>query len=704
MSLNRTISSPRPQTITQHLKENVPPFSTPNPRLISCPSTPQTPSQPSQICSDKQNRPRYRNGYVSKPQTPSYKPYSINNLGHPRQKAFVTTDFKKIQPLKHLSADQWNCLAWNSGILDASKTLRAYQIESSNVIIQRHSDLCVIAPTGMGKSLVWVLPLLAQKSGISLVIIPYTSLGHQGVARHAQTPHVKCTFLHSGGQTDEDLRNIIQGGAPRVIYSCVEMLETPSIARLLHSDAFQAQLSAVYIDEAHVVKECVTWRPGYSRIHILRKILGTAIPLVVLSATLPYRYRVALENHTGLRSDYHLINLGCYRPELSIAIVPMIHEASSFLDLSFVLPWGATVDSIPSTIIYADDLDLLTAMFWWFHARLGTMGLPHNLVDILHAGLSDAHQHVCTKDFIAGKSRILLGSDKIGAGMDFPNVQLVVQYKCRDLTLVRWEQRRGRGARRSGITALGVILVEKSMMGDDGPTTTAPRNEDPALLDLIHTHDCQIRVIDIWLENPARRPFSESRIPCSQCSNCNPSLFHNQELTWIMETPYAVKNLGNPSQQARRSTNSKAEISEVLKRLEIWRLDLWKMEWAASWPCYGPSQLITDHDLQEIAKRALTIQTIDDLYSFTSIVHWAELSQPLFSILQSIIVDVYGQSNTPVTPDTEFRPTNTSTTPFLTHDPSLPHSHTLPVPRKIHWTAPFIPETYNQQKRRRESE
>jgi superfamily II DNA or RNA helicase len=65
--------------------------------------------------------------------------------------------------------------------------LRPYQVEAANWVIARKGDLCIIAPTGSGKSLVWALPLLEQKDGISLVIVPFTSLGHQGELRRCDT-------------------------------------------------------------------------------------------------------------------------------------------------------------------------------------------------------------------------------------------------------------------------------------------------------------------------------------------------------------------------------------------------------------------------------------------------------------------------------------------------------------------------------------
>ncbi|KAF4612582.1 hypothetical protein D9613_012725 [Agrocybe pediades] len=649
-------------------------------RLQSQVSRRDTPRSP--LC-DKVNRKSYRNGYETKPKTPSYRPYTINNPGRARTKAFAFPTFPRLQKLKPLTADEWNRLAWVEGVLGEGMRLKDYQVEAANVIVSRERDLCIVAPTGSGKSLTWVLPLLAQGKGISLVVVPFTSLGFQGEQRHSKT-RIQSTFTHSGAAGPDVLERIALGGTMQIIYVCVEMLETPAFARVLYSESFQAQLSGIYIDEAHVVHESYTWRPAYTRLGHVRRIIGTSVPIICLSATFPKRYRDSLEAYAALRPSYHLINLGNHRPELSSIVARMRHDATSFLDLAFVLPSNATQESLKQAIIYCDDLEMLTAMFWWFHARLREFELPISLLDILHSGLSEDHQLLCTEDFIRGKTRILLGSDKIGAGMDFPTVSLVVQYRCRDLTLVRWEQRRGRGARRDGSTAVGVILVEKSMTGDDGDLSVlSPKTEDPALLDLIHsTSTCHIAVIDHWLENPPRQ---NSYTICEQCSNCNPNLRVDFELSWIMESAASLTT----ESITRRKPLSAEERKQVHAELVKWRYECWTRDWMEEWPSYGPDSLVSDTDVEEIANRILTVFTIEHLQSHARIVHIQDLSAPLLDALQDIRVRVCGV-NISVSEPEAFQIANLETTPART--PHIP----LPSFQTIQWAAPDGPETMRQ--------
>ncbi|KAG2154408.1 uncharacterized protein EDB93DRAFT_1067748, partial [Suillus bovinus] len=125
-------------------------------------------------------------------------------------------------------------------------------------------DVCVIAPTGQSTSLLCVLPLLVQKSGVSLVITPYTSLvstffsidmGFMVIYRHCAL-RIRSVFINAN---QKDATTLADGahGLYRVVFACVEMMESPMMAKILHADSFKAVLSAIYIDESHLVHESV---------------------------------------------------------------------------------------------------------------------------------------------------------------------------------------------------------------------------------------------------------------------------------------------------------------------------------------------------------------------------------------------------------------------------------------------------------------
>ncbi|KAF8989647.1 hypothetical protein BDQ17DRAFT_1393269 [Cyathus striatus] len=427
------------------------------------------------------NARRFQNGFLTTPKMPLYKPYVLNSSGNKYQKFFSFLSTHVISKMDSISSATWNELALQHKLLKDTEHLHKYQIDGANHIIAQLEDISI--------SLLWVLPLLAQRRGISLVIVPFTSLGMQGENQHRNSS-IKATFLSSTNSSPDILRNIAQGIGMHVVYACPEMLETPAVAQVLHSNSFQDQLSGVYIDEAHFI--------------------GSTVPLVALSATLPHQYQDSLVVYAGLRPEYHLINLGNFCPELSTVIKHMQHSVKSFLDLEFVIQLAKQL----SMIIYY----------------------------ILHAGLSEKH-HGCV--------RILLGSDKIGAGMDFPSVGLVIQYQCHGLSIVQWEQQKGRGAHQHGLTATGLILVEKSMAGElDSPIVRSPNLQDPGLLDLVQTQT--------YLQKYFHKGNVQNNVPPKEAEKIQ---------------------------------------DELLK----WRLETWKSEWMDKWPDYGPESLVSTADLGEIS-------------------------------------------------------------------------------------------------------
>ncbi|RXW12445.1 hypothetical protein EST38_g13408 [Candolleomyces aberdarensis] len=617
------------------------PFAPTPPQLsVSQENTQKTPQQRPPL-SEKKNRPNYRQGYLTESLTPSRTPYTLKNHRNRARKAFETPSSSPLQPLNAIDIGEWNKRARKVGLLKEAEHLREFQAQVANWVIQRKGDLCVIAPTGSGKSLVWALPLAVYDDAISLVIVPYTSLGHQGEIRSYGDNSFSSHFLYSENKRFDLLEKIASGRGRQIVYLCPEMLESPSMAQVLHSLAVQHRLLAIYLDEAHTAHESKTWRPAYTQLHLLRRVCNlSSVPLVAVSATLPTVYRNSLSTLVGLKPDYHLINLGNSRPELSVIVKNMEHHISSFRDLEFIFPSTYTQDpeSIKPTIIFTDDIERLTAMFWWCREQLRERNLPVCWVDLIHAGLSESHQEWSTKQFAAGKTRLWLGTEKVGAGIDFPHVQVVVQYCCRDLSLVQWEQRRGRAARSPGSQAVGILLVEKSMTAGDGQRSVAsPGYEDPGLLKLIHSKPpaCLTAITNRLLENPN----PDTLAPCrTRCSHCNPDLLTiTRSFVWI-----PVDFVPDATMMDTFAATTEAQQSKIVDRLRAWRLKTWEADWKDVWLFYGPDNIVGEADIRAVAVSLHQIRSIDDLEKRTQILHFDDIAAGLMEEIKQIQVDLYG--------------------------------------------------------------
>ncbi|KAJ6626328.1 hypothetical protein B0H10DRAFT_1781634, partial [Mycena sp. CBHHK59/15] len=406
----------RTALICTHNKYNSTPAQTPlqTPRTATICQTTSLES-PGNPLAPVLHRKQHRNGYEQTPQTPSYLLFVLNNPGAPRQHPFDLLNSTQLQPIAALDPWEWNDLAVESRSIPAGAELHSFQVQISNLIVMRHSDAVVVLSTGSGKSLSWILPVLARKEGISLVVTPYTSLGLDSEVFN-DCDGISSIFIYSERNTLKDFE-LTATGEMLVVYVCPEMLESPSLARLTHSKSWQGRLSAIYIDEAHLIYQTHVWRPLYARIYQLQNVIGHDIPLICLSATCPELYRNALVTYAGLRPDYTLIHLGNFHPELSTIILCMQHDINSFLDIAFILPLGCRESDLLKTIIYCDNLELLKKMFWWAFQRAASMQIPTHAINIIHSGLSSRHQELTLEDFHSTKTSILLGSSKISAGI-----------------------------------------------------------------------------------------------------------------------------------------------------------------------------------------------------------------------------------------------------------------------------------------------
>ncbi len=302
----------------------------------------------------------------------------------------------------------------------------------------------------------------------------------------------------------------------------------------------------------------------------------------------------------------------------------------SFQDLAFTLPTGARQSDILPTLVYYDDTVKLTDMLWWYHHRLEEMSLPTTLAGIIHAGLSDIHQQRALEQFRDGHTLILLATEKIGAGVHLPHVKHVVQYLARhNLTLAKLDQRRGRGARSKGMTAMCHFLIEPELL--DGDPNELSAAVDPGILALVRADGCYQDILDRWLENPPRqRPLTLIDATRACCSHCQPQLTANQEYRWITV---------DPAQQAGTSvyTLTPEDRDTVLTELRRLRLEAWKMEWHVKWRSFGPRTLIADENLEAVAKVATSITSLDDLRPLTRIPYWTDFAPWLLSAVQATV-------------------------------------------------------------------
>jgi superfamily II DNA or RNA helicase len=125
-------------------------------------------------------RKLFKNGYEVTPKGLYSPSYALNSPGARTQVPLERADATPLAPQKALDPYKWTDIAVQNNLIPLGGRLHSFQIAAANLVLMQRGDGVIISPTGSGKSLTWVLPLLACQKGISLIITPYTSLGLEG--------------------------------------------------------------------------------------------------------------------------------------------------------------------------------------------------------------------------------------------------------------------------------------------------------------------------------------------------------------------------------------------------------------------------------------------------------------------------------------------------------------------------------------------
>jgi ATP-dependent DNA helicase RecQ len=173
-------------------------------------------------------------------------------------------------------------------------------------------DVCVVMPTGGGKSLCYQLPAALLSSETVVVISPLIALMQDQVAQLKQMA-IPAALLNSTISNDQQNKIIVQakGGAYRLLYLSPERIARPDTAAWLQ----QVPVAFFAIDEAHCISEWGhEFRPDYRELSSLKKdFRGRPIAAFTASATQQVRHdiieQLELQQPDKYIASFHRPNL-----------------------------------------------------------------------------------------------------------------------------------------------------------------------------------------------------------------------------------------------------------------------------------------------------------------------------------------------------------------------------------------------------------
>jgi len=173
-------------------------------------------------------------------------------------------------------------------------------------------DVCVVMPTGGGKSLCYQLPAVLQPGKTAIVVSPLIALMQDQAAQLAQMG-IPSAVLNSSQNWNQqrDTERRAEAGEFRLIYLSPERLAKQEMREWLT----KLSLSFFAIDEAHCISEWGhEFRPDYRQLKVLRKEFpGTPIAAFTASATRLVRHdiieQLKLKDPGKFIASFHRRNL-----------------------------------------------------------------------------------------------------------------------------------------------------------------------------------------------------------------------------------------------------------------------------------------------------------------------------------------------------------------------------------------------------------
>ncbi|KAJ7213916.1 P-loop containing nucleoside triphosphate hydrolase protein [Mycena pura] len=175
----------------------------------------------------------------------------------------------------------------------------------------RGADIFVLAPTGMGKSICFQVPAVADLHGTTIVVSPLLALMKDQVSglREKGINVASLTSETSPADRKEIIRDLSSGHTVnRLLYITPEKLCTPEFLQLL-SDVYENQeLNRLVVDEAHCISEWGhDFRAEYRRLGIFRRRFEN-IPIMALTATATPSVQQDIIRSLGM-SEQHLVKV-----------------------------------------------------------------------------------------------------------------------------------------------------------------------------------------------------------------------------------------------------------------------------------------------------------------------------------------------------------------------------------------------------------
>lgn len=300
-------------------------------------------------------------------------------------------------------------------------------------------DALALFPTGGGKSLCYQVPAMALE-GLTLVVSPLIALMRDQVSALRER-QIKADAIFSGMHPEEIhmvYSNAIHGGT-KLLYVSPERLKTDSFRENLP----YLNIDLIAVDEAHCISQWgYDFRPPYREIAEIRDFIPR-VPVLALTATATPR--VVDDIMDQLRFTGRTIFQRSFKRDNLTYVVLKEQDKLKRVERMVKNVGGSGIVYVRSrkkTVEYARMLSSMVS------------------VDFYHAGLDMKERNLKQKNWMDGKTKLMVSTNAFGMGIDKPDVRYVVHMDVPD-AIESYFQEAGR-AGRDGKQSYATILYDQN--------------------------------------------------------------------------------------------------------------------------------------------------------------------------------------------------------------------------------------------------